>query len=1168
MGMKMPSVKQTSVKGMGSSGMRLPSLGHKAPMPSSGAIRFATGGLGMSQVPLAQQLSAMTGTNITNPPENAALPTDQSKLQGFQNQIGRADIGKDSAAMELLRQQKAGEPLDFGKIAHAGAEGFKLNPQVAASGSDVVGAAIPGLANPSSFIGQFTKATLGTAFDIASSPLNLLHLGIPTKLGETFEQKGTGVIPGKPLMDAAGKPIPAQGFDAQGRLPLSDLGQPGTVGDQLIHGLRSAVRIGPLESPDFMNRMVGHTINHFGSILKALPLVGPVMKGFHEGKLNYLRPHFQTLDAINATLKDPNHPAVQKLQNYAKISQDAVKGVSSGKTVLDPLHDTRAQEMGHTTPEARVNHAVIRYLGQDQLPAQKGIIKDLNTQIATKSGIADGLAQVSQAKKQGLPMRVPAALTGKFLKYPEQQAGFSHEAFRNLSKQPPESIDGAVQRLRQDIQTHATVRDELQFKQDHPETFDPNIAKLGEIYKDVNEKDIIPSRTKTGATSLESGEFGAGRTLTPEAKAQFEKYQGGKPTGTGSGGRLWDQASFNQQRVLKEFTLDQAERLFANPLLRKQYFPAFGAGELTKEKSLLGLLGVKDKDPISLFNHDPLQDSWQRLLNSKKAVNSMDMIKQVKEQFGYDTPEKYYASAEKGETLEPPSIAKIPTQFQSKLGEQFFTTPEIAKEFNLHVAPTAETGGMQNIANQFGAATHLLQKMTLFGVPLYNVATANRNFFGHGFLSLLRGAFHPEAMAASSQIALARLGHEVANSRVGQVLGMPGAGKSWDEVKAGLPTKWGKQGLNLAQVADDIDKSGQMKAGQGMMNFDPNPPNNGIETLNRLADKIPFGPKFGQDLDNFMSHLIRTQHYIARLKQGWEGGPQGAAMRDVKDSMIDYSQRALSPMENKWKKLALFYSFMRFNYPLMFQAILNHPGRISATNMAMKNISGSFGQPAEGEKAPDERYLDNFINGNLHMRLFKDSNGNWNYFVLKNFLPLADLEDLMSGQGIAEKALSSLTPYIKMPAEQMTGKSFFFKNPDGSFQNLERFPGEQGEVMGMPVSKRAEVAIKEILRPVNALDQYNPENIFGVSKQVNQEGAYKGSTPMTSGESLASMLAFRPRAYDEQRATADAQFNFRNQFNAFREAAMRASNTGDTPNVLAAVRGIQGLLAQTQGEGK
>src|SRR6185369_5719914 len=119
----------------------------------------------------------------------------------------------------------------------------------------------------------------------------------------------------------------------------------------------------------------------------------------------------------------------------------------------------------------------------------------------------------------------------------------------------------------------------------------------------------------------------------------------------------------------------------------------------------------------------------------------------------------------------------IPTSFQKAVGAtHFFTDPRIAEEFNSYIPKTTEARATNDLFRTIDNWRWLLQKTTLFGSPLYALATANRNLFGHGYFSALRGAVSNYGMVGSIQMAKVFMFRDA----------LMKAGK-WKEAKAGLP---------------------------------------------------------------------------------------------------------------------------------------------------------------------------------------------------------------------------------------------------------------------------------------------------------------------------------------------------------------------------------------------
>jgi hypothetical protein len=1159
-GMKMPGPRMSlmprmSMGRMGGAGggLRMPSGGGMSLNPMAGFGGGSSGGLGGGPQ-LAPGVPAKT--------PNAMLPTIESGLEKVLNNIGRPIFGINAGLNEVLDQTQKGQGLDLGKVGSAMKEGASLNPDYMHSGADILTKAGILPENPQSFLGKATKAFLGSAMDVyvGGAPLNLLHLGNLTEEGVAASKEGQGILPG-------------------------------TVGDQMKGGLRNLASFGPIKSTA-IDGLAGSGLNYVGHVVDAL--ASPVKNLFTTGKVGpHLQPYAAKLEHLQNEAIKPYNPDIAQYEQHAALMKNVVADAKAGKVQIDPMRAKIASDLGATTPEAQVKHAIFRDLSQRTLPSkltktypemENGeILKDskgapitrqvdqisyMERHSKIRQAVADGLDYI-KGQKEKQPdtnpgwydrntARALVAGPGEFMSnelhhnyvsdttIDPRDKQLINRVTNSIRKQPPEIIQRSIDNLRHGAQVWQEKANLLKFDRDNPETFDPRIKALADYIKPTYDEKITAQRKSLGATILPGEEFEGNRSLTPGAKQSRDTagYGPSNPPGNpkvfGVGGVT------DAHRTFGDFTADQVNRMALNPTLREGVLYKFGQGDILAPRTKVQALMGKPQNHTTIFDTDPMRELGLRMVATKEAVNSAKVVKEIANNFGYDTPEQYTADGKPGKPVE----VTIPEHAQLIAGRKTtWMDPVIANEFKTLNEKLISPRSMNDFLKMTDNFSYIWRRLTLFGGPMIAFATANRNLVGHLFLSYLKDGISGKGIGAMAKMMKTFVQRDSILAKEGP--------EGWARAKAALPTV---HGVNLGQAMTDLEQSGQFHSQSQMAEL----PSRADALMSGARKFLQKGPitGWGQNLDNVSSFAVRAQHYLTRLYQGFEGGFDGAAMRDTKRSLIDYSSSAKSAAEREvFSRLSGFYSWTRFNIPLMFQAMLNHPGKISNVNMIMRNITDSFGQPAPGESKPNEQFLDSFINGNLHMRLFKDGQGNWNYFVLRNWLPLADMEDLTSPGGAGNMAVNMLNPLIKQPLEQFFNKSTFFKDSQGNPQDIQTMPGQKQSMLGLNMPVRLAEAIQELVRPANVLNQYNPGGIFGQNGQVNALGAFRGQAPMGGGEMLGAMLGLRPRAADVGREEANAGFQFRQAFDTYKNALQRATSRGDVPNEQAAIGDLQNLMS-------
>ncbi len=158
----------------------------------------------------------------------------------------------------------------------------------------------------------------------------------------------------------------------------------------------------------------------------------------------------------------------------------------------------------------------------------------------------------------------------------------------------------------------------------------------------------------------------------------------------------------------------------------------------------------------------------------------------------------------------------------------------------------------------------------------------------------------------------------------------------------------------------------------------------------------------------------RIAHFIDRLRKG---DTAEAAAMSVKKYLFDYGD--LTDIErNVLNRAFFFYSWTRKNLPLQLHSLVTTPWK--------------FGVPykikAEREQdvpSAPEKYLAEYMKENFPIRIRYDSkNKQYEYFMLNNWLPAADLLKVVH---IHDIAAQSLAPLPKELIQQLWNYDLYFK---------------------------------------------------------------------------------------------------------------------------------------------
>jgi len=234
------------------------------------------------------------------------------------------------------------------------------------------------------------------------------------------------------------------------------------------------------------------------------------------------------------------------------------------------------------------------------------------------------------------------------------------------------------------------------------------------------------------------------------------------------------------------------------------------------------------------------------------------------------------------------------------------------------------------------------------------------------------------------------------------------------------------------------------------------------EALGNASGYNPFSQsniaiKANQNVGSFIENNARLAHFIKKLEDGYS--PLGAA-RSVKKYLFDYTD--LTETEQKiFKRIAPFYTWTRKNIPLQLENLVYQPAKWASVPKVVSAIESGKAQPET------EKYMSSYLKENIPVNVGQDENGNYQYFMLGNWLPSAQAIDFLSQP--FENITSMITPFAKTPLELWSNKSTFFKNTLGEPSQIEYYRGQPGEFLGMEMPKKT----IHLLRNIRILNDLN-----------------------------------------------------------------------------------------------
>ena len=188
--------------------------------------------------------------------------------------------------------------------------------------------------------------------------------------------------------------------------------------------------------------------------------------------------------------------------------------------------------------------------------------------------------------------------------------------------------------------------------------------------------------------------------------------------------------------------------------------------------------------------------------------------------------------------------------------------------------------------------------------------------------------------------------------------------------------------------------------------------------------------------------VSRLALFIDGLEKGMD---PAAAAYNVKKYLFDYTD--LTKWEKGiFKRIMPFYTFTRKSIPLAFETLLTQPGKVLAMPKAIAAADANLEDPIGRE------YVSKFVRDGLGVPIRKTADGRTEFFLLKGWIPTADLTRMDM-----REFLGMLSPIIKAPIELATNTSLFMG------REVERFPGEKQNVLGLSLQGKYANLLRNII---------------------------------------------------------------------------------------------------------
>lgn len=255
--------------------------------------------------------------------------------------------------------------------------------------------------------------------------------------------------------------------------------------------------------------------------------------------------------------------------------------------------------------------------------------------------------------------------------------------------------------------------------------------------------------------------------------------------------------------------------------------------------------------------------------------------------------------------------------------------------------------------------------------------------------------------------------------------------------------------------------------------------------------------RFGMKVQEWSEDVLRFSHYLDRRRKGWS--PADAAL-SVKKYHYDYSD--LSDTERTiFRRIFPFYAWLRNNLPRQVQNAVIRPGKFAVPAKAVNQVQREAGGPP-----PASAIVPKWLDRNLGVRFrWNKETGSYEYFLLRSWLPAADVASLFSP---GETITQSLDPLLKTAIEQISGQSLFFDRPLEEFEGQTRtlLSPEAGRVLAKvpgadPVTRLLEATLG---RAVGAVPAPLEE---GIAVRGRAESALRQFRPISETRRLLETTA-------------------------------------------------------------
>jgi len=439
-------------------------------------------------------------------------------------------------------------------------------------------------------------------------------------------------------------------------------------------------------------------------------------------------------------------------------------------------------------------------------------------------------------------------------------------------------------------------------------------------------------------------------------------------------------------------------------------------------------------------------------------------------------------------------IKKYASELDKSKAEIFLFPKEVQPVVQRYFGTTTRDGF--NKFMQFWDTLHSTWRAwTLFPVPAYHV----RNLVGNAFQAYLGGIDDVRAYQEAFGIMNIIDGHRKGSLSTKQVTealktiriaSADGKVYTGEEIYSAFVNHGGLSGglhFNEFNSFGDVVRQSEFEKLSVQAGLRPSSELAGSWLMDNSALRL------GVAASAYVENRVRLSAFIDSLAKGHMqqkgdillNGMEAAAMR-MKSIFYDYGD--LSAFERSWvRRVIPFYSWSRHNIPRMLETLVTDP--IKHYRMAEFFNSVETGA-VDGPR--DENTIPDWIKSRFGIITEKLPNGNYVMKVGDGFLPMVDAYKMLAGQGIVRMIKDGMTPFIKVPIEQLLNYSMYSEKP------IEQTPGQRSASFtlgGLGFSKRMTTE-----GPLGVLNLLLNESLFKTFFRPGAEIANKIIDPIFDGK--------------------------------------------------------------------